>query len=170
MVKKVIFISVIVLLAVDLWTHGWGFRLFKNVQWLYGPLTDNEFQLPETECDTNLWRQVYSPERLYIVNPCVQITGVVSNIIANQDGDYHINIKPDNKYTGTVNLFNQVAWSGSLVAEIVCAHATREETCQGYENKIYLPKKGERVTVRGSLVIDTPYGWKEIHPAMFIRI
>lgn len=104
-----------------------------------------------------------------MVEQCVAITGKVKEVVANSDGDYHIEIWPDSKYHNTINIFNRIAWGGTLVTEVICAHNNKEEECNGYSNPVYIPKAGERVKITGSYVIDTPYGWNEIHPVSKIE-
>jgi len=63
---------------------------------------------------------------------------------------------------------------GDLVIEAVCANKTKlpkvGNTCNGYINKIQIPKLGDHVKVTGSLVNDTHNNWNEIHPITKIEV
>ena len=120
------------------------------------------------DCDTTFWKYVYNPERLQVIDKCKTVTGVIEESSANDDGDQHMLLKLDAGQEDLLTKKNTKKKQGDLVIEAVCANKTTlgkvGSTCNGYINKIQIPKLGEHVKVTGSLVIDTHNGWAEIHP------
>jgi hypothetical protein len=119
-------------------------------------------------CNASLWRHVYDPARLTIVNRCISVTGTVTESSADDDGDQHFLVNLDPGQDRLLKKRNRSKKEGNLVAEIVCANKVKlpkaKTACAGYSNRITLPTVGAHVTVTGSYVIDTHNGWAEIHP------
>ncbi len=126
------------------------------------------------DCDTSLWKYVYNRERLEVTDICKTVTGVIEESSADEDGDQHMLLKLDNGQEELLTKKNTKKKQGDLVIEAVCANKTTlgkvGNTCNGYINKIQIPKLGEHVKVTGSLVIDTHNGWAEIHPITKMEI
>ncbi len=126
------------------------------------------------DCDTTFWKYVYNPERLEVINKCKTVTGVIEESSADEDGDQHMLLKLDNGQEDLLTKKNIKKKKGDLVIEAVCANKTTlgkvGNTCNGYINKIQIPKLGDHVKVTGSLVNDTHNGWNEIHPITKIEI
>ncbi len=126
------------------------------------------------DCDTSLWKYVYNPKRLRVIETCKTVTGVIEESSADEDGDQHMLLKLDKGQEKILTKRNIKKKQGDLVIEAVCANKTSLKkvgnTCDGYINKIQIPELGEHVKVTGSLVIDTHNGWAEIHPITKIEI
>ncbi|MGI8952258.1 MAG: hypothetical protein ACR2FN_11845 [Chitinophagaceae bacterium] len=126
------------------------------------------------DCDTSLWKYVYNPERLQVIDKCKTVTGVIEESNADEDGDQHMLLKLDNGQEDLLTKKNTKKKQGDLVIEAVCANkvtlAKVGNTCNGYINHIQLPKVGAHVKVTGSYVIDTHNGWAEIHPITKIEV
>lgn len=126
------------------------------------------------DCDTSLWKYVYNRERLEVTDICKTVTGVIEESSADEDGDQHMLLKLDNGQEDLLTKKNTKKKQGDLVIEAVCANKTTlgkvGNTCNGYINKIQIPKLGEHVKVTGSLVIDSHNGWAEIHPITKIEV
>lgn len=126
------------------------------------------------DCDTSLWKYVYNRQRLQVTAKCKTVTGVIEESSANEDGDQHMLLKLDAGQEELLTKRNTKKKQGYLVIEAVCANKTTlgkvENTCNGYMNKIQIPKLGAHVKVTGSLVIDTHNGWAEIHPITKMEI
>ena len=126
------------------------------------------------DCDSDIWKYVYNPSRLKLINKCISVTGVIEESSANDDGDHHMLLKLDSGQEGLLTNMNVNKKQGNLVIEAVCANNTTLKkvgtTCNGYTNKIQIPKLGAHVKVTGSLVNDTHNGWNEIHPITKIEI
>ncbi len=126
------------------------------------------------DCDTSFWKYVYNAERLKVIDKCKTVTGVIEESDANEDGDQHMLLKLDNGQEELLTKKNITKKQGNLVIEAVCANKTAlgkvGKTCNGYINKIKIPKLGEHVKVTGSLVLDIHNGWTEIHPITKIEI
>ena len=124
------------------------------------------------DCDTSLWRYVYNPSRLEVIDYCRTVTGVIEESNADDDGDQHMLLKLDDGQEGLLIKKNIKKKQGDLVIEAVCANKVLLKkvgtTCNGYVNHIQLPNVGDHVSVTGSLVNDTHNGWNEIHPIMKI--
>lgn len=117
-----------------------------------------------------LWKHVYNPDRLHIIQPVMTITGTIYHIKKEKDGDLHINVKVDSKFESLLNARNKEAQSGCLVVEIICVgkitQPDAEGPCDNYSNAITVPKKGDHVKITGAYILDTEgnHGWTEIHP------
>ena len=126
------------------------------------------------DCDTSFWKYVYNPERLEVIDKCKTVTGVIEESSADEDGDQHMLLKLDNGQEELLAKKNTKKKQGDLVIEAVCANKPTLKkvgnTCNGYINKIQIPKLGEHVKVTGSLVIDSHNGWSEIHPITKIEV
>lgn len=126
------------------------------------------------DCDTSFWKYVYNPERLEVIDKCKTVTGVIEESNAEEDGDQHLLLKLDKGQGDILTKNNKKKKQGDLVIEAVCANKTTlrkvGNICEGYINKIKLPKLGEHVKVTGSLVIDTHNGWAELHPITKIEV
>lgn len=126
------------------------------------------------DCDKSIWKYVYNPERLQIIDTCKTVTGIIEESSANDDGDQHMLLKLDKGQENLLMKNNIKKKQGDLVIEAVCANkATSNKVgniCNGYINKIQLPKIGDHVAVTGSYVNDTHNGWAEIHPITKIKI
>ena len=126
------------------------------------------------DCDTSLWKYVYNPERLEVIDKCKTVTGVIEESSANDDGDQHMLLKLDAGQEDLLIKKNTKKKQGDLAIEAVCANKTTlgkvGNTCNGYINKIQIPNMGEHVKVTRSLVIDSHNGWAEIHPITKIEI
>jgi len=97
---------------------------------------------------------VYHPDRLQVRDPCRRITGRVSTVRSEEDGDVHLGIDLDRPYRGMLMQNNASEQGGNLVVEFMPrdhGHLTE-------------PSVGNRVLVIGAYVDDTEHGWSEIHP------
>lgn len=131
--------------------------------------------LDKSACDQSIWQHVYSPNRLFMIYPCIEVKGVIEKKIRVSDGDNHISFKPDSKYPSLVNLFNEILANSDIIAEPVCLGGNNNDpdaikACQGYQNKIMVPKEGTHIKMYGSLVLDKSVGWIEIHPVTKIEV
>lgn len=118
---------------------------------------------------------VYHPFRLQVLDPCRTASGVVVEVLHEEDGDIHVHIRPDSQDRALVN---DRAPRGLLVLEIVPAdqpgctpgqpprppdRTSYFGTCTGAN--IATPPVGAHVRATGPYVLDVPNGWNEIHPA-----
>lgn len=126
-----------------------------------------------TGCDPELWKRVYDPMRLEVLEQCKEVTGVIEGLDQNEDGDTHMLLKLDAEQGDLLKKENKKKKEGDLVVEVVCANPITDkkakETCAGYSNSVHIPKVGDSVKVTGSYVIDSHNGWTEIHPASKIE-
>ena len=126
------------------------------------------------QCDPTLNKYIYHPDRLVVIKECTTVTGIVTAVISDPDGDYHIRLKLDAGQEDLLNGKNKTAQHGCLVVEIICAHKVTQKdamkSCASCKNKIKKPNKGDHITVTGRLVTDNVHGWNEIHPASSISL
>ena len=126
------------------------------------------------DCDLSLWKYVYNPERLEIIEKCKTVTGIIEESNADEDGDQHMLLKLDSGQGDLLTKRNVKKKQDDLVIEAVCINSPTlrkvGSTCEGYVNHIQLPKQGDRVKVTGTYVLDSHNGWTEIHPIMKIEM
>ncbi len=125
-------------------------------------------------CDATLWKHVYHPARLKVIRPCLTVTGTITHITREADGDIHIRLAPDPADRWTLQPANVTGQHGDLVLEPVCerppTQADAKPACVGYRSTVVVPPVGARVQVSGSYVYDLGHGgWAEIHPVTSIE-
>lgn len=175
--KSYIFLPLfIILLIVSFALYRKGLFFDLTYKLAFSPVNPTKFRqnsqsvaLDEKYCDRSLWDHVYSPSRLFIIQPCVEINGVIERIDQMADGDNHIYFKPDQSYPKLINIFNQIFAGSNIIGEVVCLKTDKiekeaKEVCEGYVNKIEVPKVGSHVKMYGFYVLDKGVGWMEIHP------
>ncbi len=128
--------------------------------------------LPAGDCDPELWRHVYDPKRLRVVEACTAVEGQVTRVHRAKDGDVHIELDPDHK--SVLNLMNLLHVDGNLVVEVICEHAPDEaeakDACADHVPRVTVPSLGDRVRVTGAYVTDLHNRWNEIHPVTRIEV
>lgn len=102
---------------------------------------------------------VHHPSRLAVIDRCVTARGTVAVIENHGDGDWHMGLLPDPGDLDLIGRANVTKLGGLLVAEVIPMD----------QDKVKRPSVGSRIEVTGAYVIDTPYGWREIHPVWTIR-
>lgn len=125
------------------------------------------------DCDASLWKHVYNPTRLTKVSACLNVTGVIVESSADDDGDQHFLLRLDPGQDKLLNKRNTKKKGGTLVLEIVCANPIKlkkvKSACAGYTNRIPIPAVGAHVRATGTYVIDSHNGWAEIHPVSILQ-
>ena len=107
-------------------------------------------KLPAGDCNADLWKHVYSPERLKVVEACTAVSGRVVSMGHSSDGDLHIALDPDRK--SVLNLVNLIHAHAHLVVEVVCEHipsgGDASAACAGFNPPVLIiPKVGEHVRI-----------------------
>ncbi len=129
-------------------------------------------KLPASDCNADLWKHVYSPERLHVIEACTAVDGRVVTVHQAADGDLHIGLDPEQK--STLNLINVMHAHRHLVVEAICDHLSTEHesgaACAGFTSQITAPRVGDRIRVIGAYVTDRDNGWNEIHPVTRIDV
>jgi len=132
-------------------------------------------------CGDGLWKHVYHPSRLVVLQDCVTISGTIMDATAplahhsadgvrhEPDGDTHGWLKVDPQFANLLNAGNQSDEGGNLVFEIVCRyHVTQPDAkpaCAAYTDHVTLPPVGRHVAITGTLVREQNHAhWVEIHP------
>jgi hypothetical protein len=91
-------------------------------------------------CDQSLWKHVYQPTRLRVLDPCITITGTITKIGLDPDGDTHVLLAPDSQFLQYVNNVNVKQLNGNLMVEAVCFHHIKPSlidanaACQNYQS------------------------------------
>ena len=139
------------------------------------PSFTNSTKSTQGICDQSLWNHVYQPARLRVVDPCITITGTITKIGLDPDGDTHVLLAPDPQFLHYINNVNVKQLNGNLMVEAVCFHQIKPNlidanaACRNYQSNIAIPPLHSHVQVTGSYVIDTETGgWAEIHPVSSI--
>jgi hypothetical protein len=129
-------------------------------------------KLSATQCDAGLWKHVYQPERLKVVEPCTAVEGRVVTVHQAVDGDLHVGLDPDEK--SVLNLMNVTHGHRQLIVEAVCDHSPGKTearaACADFTSTVRSPTVGDHVRALGAYVTDTDNGWNEIHPVTRIEV
>ena len=116
---------------------------------------------------------VYHPDRLKVLDSCKTVSGTVTLLRHEDDGDYHLNLAVDAQFAGLLNATNLSDNRGYLVLEIVPADQPGcpfPAPSPGYDygqctnTNLSLPPRGQHISVTGPYVLDQEHGWNEIHP------
>lgn len=102
---------------------------------------------------------VHHPTRLKVISPCVSASGTVAVVEDHEDGDWHMGLVPDPSDLDLLGRANVTKIGGLLVVEVIPKD----------QGAVRRPRAGSRIQVTGAYVIDTPYGWREIHPAWKVQ-
>lgn len=123
----------------------------------------------------NISSHVYNPARLQTIRECITVSGIVNNVIVEDDGDYHVWFHVDPQYASLPNRANNDYRQGDLLAEIICATTITQQdavlACENYTNQILpIPNSNQNVTVTRPYVLDNVHEWMEVHPVYFLSI
>jgi hypothetical protein len=125
-------------------------------------------------CNAALADYVYDPARLQVVAACRTVTGIVANLHSNPDGDFDIRITPDPPYADLINDANRTRLGNHLQVEAICqappSYDIAKTTCGGFSGNVVIPQVGQHISATGRYVLDTNYGWMELHPVSVIRV
>ena len=144
-------------------------------------------------CDPTLWQHVYHGKRfataqdrlkpikvnvqgelLWNIEDCVTVTGTLHFVTWEKDGDAHMLLKVDQKFSSMPNAKNK---PGTLVVESECerdpkqADTIGEGVCDDWHQHLYNSAlNGKHVAVTGAYVEDMEHGWRECHPITSITL
>lgn len=117
---------------------------------------------------------VYTPDRLKVLDPCRHAEGVIVDVAAEEDGDYHLWFTPDPGYAQLMNGENHFQGKPAMLAEITpdCPGDPADEQAAARcpKSHVPLPSLGDHVAINGPWVFDSNHGWNEIHPVDSITI
>ncbi len=118
---------------------------------------------------------VYNSYRLQIIKSCITASGIVDDVLQEDDGDYHVRLALDSQYSNLTNSANDQYQYYDLVVEIICALPVTQpnavSACQNYTNNITIPSINDHITITGPYVLDTSHNnWGEIHPVYTLTI
>lgn len=71
----------------------------------------NQAASPTSDCDNSLWKQVYDPDRLQVLDKCKTVTGVIEESNADPDGDQHMLLKLDKGQKDSYVLDSHNGWT-----------------------------------------------------------
>jgi len=124
----------------------------------------------ETPCTPGDQDQyVYLVQRLQVLKPCLHVTGTVDFRNVEDDGDVHLDIRPDPRYQALLVDGNKYE-RGDLIVEPVCQalpmQADAMRLCASDVDRLQsLPQVGDHVWMEGRYVLDIEHnGWSELHP------
>jgi hypothetical protein len=128
----------------------------------------------DPRCDATLWRHIYHPSRLHVIDACRTVTGTVTAVRQEADGDLHILLRPVRAERHLLDAANNSQENGDLVLEPICVGTVEQadaiDACSGFSHPVTTVSPGERIIVTGSYVLDADHGWMEIHPITSITI
>jgi hypothetical protein len=138
------------------------------------PTSSGDRPSGQSRCDASLWNHVYDSARLQLRQPCITVTGTVTDFHSNDDGDIDIRIDVDQPYKDLLNGGNVSNLNGHLQTEAICQAqstvADAIQACRGFNGSVDIPAVGAHVQVTGSYVFDTSHGWMEIHPISALSV
>jgi hypothetical protein len=102
---------------------------------------------------------VYSPDRLRVIDSCRHLTGTVTSVTPEEDGDMHLHIRPDAAYRSLLGT-NNSSEDGTLVTELM----PRDH------GHLPAPSVGDHVSMTGAYVYDEDHSWPELHPIWTLSI
>jgi len=110
---------------------------------------------------------IYRPSRLRLLG-CRTVTGRVTAVRSEPDGDYHARLALDPPYAGLLTAANVRYQAGTLVVEEPCQHAvtqdSAEQACAGYRSPWPRLTVGRRYRLTGNYVLDREHhDWAELH-------
>jgi len=132
------------------------------------------------QCDQSLWRHIFQPKRLTVIDNCKTVSGTIishrlqsSHATSEGDGDIHIRIKLDPQFASILKPANYAEQNGYLVVEPICQAPPTAPVaipyCKDFHQNINIPPDGTHVTLTGSYVLDEDHHrWAEIHPVTSI--
>jgi hypothetical protein len=94
---------------------------------------------------------VYHPSRLHVLAACRTVSGTVTAISHEQDGDLHIGVDSGGAVTNAVN---RSKLRGDLLVEFMPRDG----------GHLPAPSIGDHVSLTGAWVLDTNHRWDELHP------
>ena len=103
---------------------------------------------------------VYHPQRLQVLAPCRAAAGIVRRIRHEPDGDLHIDVALESRYSRLLNAVNRREQAGSLVVEFMPRDG----------GHLPEPAAGDHVRLTGAWVNDTDHGWNELHPVWSVQL
>jgi hypothetical protein len=131
-----------------------------------------------TPCRSNPLANVYHPYRLRVIEACATVSGSVTVVRHEDDGDIHFDLALDAQYANLLVPGNVSRQHGWLVIEIVpadgpgCTAGQPPRAPSGTYDygictgaSVATPAVGAHVAVTGPYVMDLAHGWTEIHPA-----
>jgi hypothetical protein len=125
------------------------------------------------KCDQSLWRHIFQPKRLTVIDICKTVMGTIVSIDPREDGDIYIEVKLDPQFTNILTPASYTQQNGYLVVESICQTTPKTPAavpyCQNFHQNINIPPIGTHVTITGSYVLDEEHQrWAEIHPVTSI--
>lgn len=111
---------------------------------------------------------VYHAYRLQLIDSCRTVTGVLTTVRSEADGDYHILLNVDPQFAPMLRPANANE-RGDLVLEPICQHRVTQadavQACSGGVPLVPIPPVGTHVSATGTYVLDNQHGgWAELHP------
>lgn len=155
-------------------------HLFLVLACLFCPLA-----LPAQTCDPSMWKHVYHPQRLKVIQDCVTVTGKLVDATHGKkkdgarheaDGDTHAWLALDPAEQNLLLPGNTETQQGNMVFELVCYYrvtqADAKDACANYKTTVKLPPVGSRIAVTGALIEDLDHKpiHREIHPVTGIKV
>jgi hypothetical protein len=119
-----------------------------------------------------IWRHVYHPDRLQVVEQCRSVTGTVVHVRHEADGDLHVQFALDPGQESLLNAGNMRRQHGTLVVELMCEgnvkQADAKDVCSNWHQDLTLASRSH-VRITGSYVEDLEHGWMEMHPVSAVE-
>jgi len=133
----------------------------------------NDHYAMAQRCNQSLWRHIYQPKRLTVIDICKTVSGTIVNHMRMADGDFHIRVKLDPQFENILKSANYAQQDGYLVVEPICQTPPRARAaapfCENFHQNINIPPDGAHVSIIGSYVLDEEHDrWAEIHPVTSI--
>jgi hypothetical protein len=124
-------------------------------------------------CDQTLWKHVYKPQRLQLIDSCKTVSGLIESKRAEADGSLQMRLKLDPQFSDLLNKANIKGQQGDMIVEAICITPVTQRdaisACRNFHPNISIPPVDTHVKVTGSYVLNKEHDDQaEIHPVTSI--
>jgi hypothetical protein len=99
------------------------------------PTPSSSVPTSSNQYDQTLWKHIYNPTRLQVVDTCRSVLDVIESKRVEKDGDYHIRVKLDPQFSNLINSANIKNQFGDLAVEPIRVNSvTQADAVSAFQN------------------------------------